>query len=142
MEDKEQRPTWMERASMASCGVGLLGLAAALLPLYLLGASVPFIDWSPGCLVFDCVKEPARTPPSHWRWDILGRLLGFGFGIYYLAGLLFTWLNRGPAQKREGFFSQTALVLGIALLLSCCALIVGFLIPPQAIDRLFATLTD
>jgi len=136
MESETHEVTWEARASMAACGLGTIALAAALLPLYLLGASVPFIDWSPGCLLLDCVKDSSRTPPSQWRWDILGCLLGFGFGVYYLAGLLFTWFNRDLADKQKGFFSGTAFVLTIALLFSCGALVVGFVFPPPAIFRL------
>ena len=141
----------MGGASNASGCLAIVALVPALPPLYLLGASVPFIAWSPGCLLLDCVTEVAPTPPSQWRWDILGRLLIYGCGVYFLAGLLFTTLDQTvekratphyPQEQKWGLLSHSVLLLEIGFLVGCGALLVGFLLPPPAISRILGAFTD
>jgi hypothetical protein len=127
-----------QRLASVAGVVALLALIVAVLPFYLLGTVLPFIEWSPGCLLLGCGHVPAGNPPSTWRWDILGRMIGFGFGIYYLVGLC--GLPRASKEKRA-WLQDSRVLGGIALLAICCAFVAGFVMPPAAFDRIMATFT-
>jgi hypothetical protein len=143
-QTRPPQETWNTKLKGPVALFVFVGLLFALWPLYMIGASLPFVEWSPGCLLLEwgpCGADGVGQL-DRLRWDLIGQSMLLGFAMYYPAALLFELLTPPePGAKPVGLRENSRIVISMGLILAFCAFVLGVLLPFGAVRHLFSALS-